>query len=194
MRSSILLLACCWWAASFSPLPGSGSPAGPGAPGTIFAVGSPESLNLSGSSAEMPGRAPRAVTIRHVLLAAREAGIPPEALFATWVQESGAASTAILGDEGRSFGPFQIQRVAAYRHCKSLRKWNDGPEHARCAARILGDFFDTTGRWTMAFTYYQWPKHRRDKPSAYGIEVYHRMLRLQLQAKRMKPMLARNGK
>ena len=139
----------------------------------------------------MPGRAPRAVTIRHVLLAAREAGIPPAALSATWVQESGAASTAIPGDEGRSFGPFQIQAVAAARHgCRG--QWIDGPANARCAARILSDFHNATGRWTMAFTYYQWPEHRRDKPSAYGIEVYHRMLRLQLQAQRMKPLLVRN--
>ena len=131
-----------------------------------------------------------AVTVRHVLRAAREARIPSTALLAVWMQESGARAVAPAGDGGRSFGPFQVQAVAAARH-ECTGAWRHGPANARCAARILADYRAATGRWTGAFTAYQWPEHRRDKPSAYGIEVYHRMLLLQLQAQRMKPMLTR---
>jgi hypothetical protein len=123
--------------------------------------------------------------------AARESRISQAALIAVWLQESGARAVAPTGDGGQSFGPFQVQAVAATQH-ECAGDWRQGPANARCAARILADFHRSTGRWTAAFTAYQWPEHRRDKPSAYGIEVYRRMLSLQLQARRLKPMLARN--
>ena len=173
---TLMLLACSWWVCSFSPLPGSASPVGFGVSGASGVTR--RAANVS------------AVTVRDVLSAAREAGIPPTALLAEWMQESSARAFAPAGDGGRSFGPFQIQAVAAARHA-CTGAWRRGPANARCAARILADYRAATGRWTGAFTAYQWPEHRRDKPSAYGVEVYHRMLRLQLQAQRMKPMLTR---
>jgi hypothetical protein len=120
--------------------------------------------------------------------AAREFRIPSEALFALWEQESGAAVIAAPGDGGASFGPFQIQAVAAERHeCDG--HWQAGRDHARCAARILADWYAVTGRWSMAFTLYNWPGHSRRKPSWYGMQVYMRMLSLRLATERL---LARN--
>ena len=171
---TLMLLACCWWVGSFSPLPGSASPAGFGA---------------SGASGVTRGTTnAHAVTVRHVLMAARKHNLPLAALAAVWERECGLRAICDSGDSGQSYGPFQIKVVAAIQH-NCLSGWTQGgARHADCAGRILSDWHRATSTWALAFTAYHKPENLRNfrgKPSSYGQDVYHKMLRLHLQAQRM---------
>lgn len=116
------------------------------------------------------------VTEQIVQQEARRAGIPVEALMVTWEVECNLRATCPPGDGGESYGPFQVQEVAATRHgCASA--FRVGRHKVACAARILLHWHARTNSWSLAFTRYQWPAYPYKGPSPYGAKVYAVYLR-----------------
>ena len=159
MRGLLLVLSC-WWCISWMPL--SSPPA-------------------SSSASAMPRQ--EAITTRMIWEAAQAHGIPPVALLAIWKQECQLRAVCRKGDGGRSYGPFQVQAIAARHHGCIGDTWKAGSGNVDCAARILGEYYRATGRWTTAFTRYNWPQYPYKGPSAYGWSVYHIMLGMEMQAR-----------
>ena len=124
---------------------------------------------------------PAPVTHEAVRRAAQAEAVPVEALLALWERECSLRPVCGVGDGGRSYGPFQVQAVAADRHgCEA--GWQAGAGNARCAARILADWDAGRGDWARAFTRYNWPEWRGKGPSPYGMETFHFMLRWLMRA------------
>src|SRR3990167_2093715 len=127
--------------------------------------------------------------LAHLSAAAAETGVPLAALVAVWQRECSLDPVCPRSVDPYSFGPMQITQAAAERHgCPA--KWRTLPAAtAQCAAQILSHWYWWTDRrWTLAFTGYHRPQDLVDfgwRPSGYGIEVYHLMLRRQVDAKRI---------
>ena len=109
------------------------------------------------------------------------AEVPLAAMTALWARECSLRTVCAAGDDGTSYGPYQIKAVAAARHCPDVRNWHEGRGNATCALRILRYGLARCGTLRAAFTHYQYPERLRTlgckRVIFYAWETYELMLR-----------------
>lgn len=137
---------------------------------------------------------PKPLLLSHVVEAVAAQRAPPlaevplAAMTALWARECSLRTVCAAGDDGASYGPYQIKVVAAVRHCAGIRGWHEGSGNATCALRILRYGLARCGTLRAAFTHYQHPERLRTlgckRVIFYAWETYDAMLRAIFEAQR----------